>query len=166
LDGVVRGGEGSLSGAVERRPVTTHRGACGGSWFAVMMGGCPSSMYVSVAGTEVAATWGGGLVGASVVVVAMVLSGCAGYSKQEIRRDALQLLPPGAHNLSYYVSVGDGFNPTMSATVEFRARSGTPKQRYAQYLAIARQHGWKLKALYNPGPRSIPRRSRTATPTS
>jgi hypothetical protein len=92
-----------------------------------------------------------------VVVATMVLSGCAGigesYSKQDIRSDALQLLPPGAHNLSYFVEVGDGFNPTMSASVEFRARSGTPKQRYAQYLAIARRHGWKLKSRYNSGTR-------------
>jgi hypothetical protein len=105
-----------------------------------------------------------------VVIAAMVLSGCAGigesYTKQNIRRDGLQLLPPGAHNLSYAVLVGDGFNPTMSFTVYFRARSGTPEQRYAQYLAIARRHGWKIKTRYFREPGSATRRSTTATPSS
>ena len=87
------------------------------------------------------------LLGAGIFV--STLSGCAGifqgYSREDIRRDGLRLLPPGAHNLSYGVLVGDGFNRTMSATFTFRARSGTAKERVAQYIAIARQHGWRFK---------------------
>jgi hypothetical protein len=78
----------------------------------------------------------------------LLLSGCAGigngYSKQDIRRDALQLVPPGARHVGVNVFVGDGFNPEMSASVTFQARSGTEKQRIAEYLAIARRHGWTV----------------------
>jgi hypothetical protein len=75
-----------------------------------------------------------------------VCSGCGfdSYTQSDIRRDALELVPPQATDVKIVVVKGDGFNPTLSASVSFTLLHLSEKQRIAEYLARARAHGWKI----------------------
>jgi hypothetical protein len=73
-----------------------------------------------------------GVVTLACVVGAVSACDVGSYSEADIRHDALELVPPNAHDVSVLVNKGNGSNPTMSASVNFTLLHRTSLQRIAE----------------------------------